>query len=284
MEGFRQYLIAEQINDFFNEKAISPKEARREVRNIDDLYSKEAKELYKNLIDTINSSNYSKTIDFIDDITSDKKLKFILGLGFGGRLADMDLKIKEMPLNVKDLIPTQNEIGVDETFKFILDGKNIEYCFQTPAVIKKPIVVFNSKYIIDGHHRWSEIYITNPNAKVDVVNITGNLSPINALKVFQCTIASNLGKVIRTAKKGKNLLELSKNEISKYCDEISQESRNKFSAYGIYDAEHYLLNNCLEMQKNNKPITNAPPRTEMPQTSKDPNLFFDLENGVTKIH
>ncbi len=284
MEGFRQYLISEQINDFFNEKAISPKEAKREARDINDLYSKEARELYKNLIDTINSSKYSKTIDFIDDITSDKKLKFILSLGFGGRLADMDLKIKEMPLNVKDLIPTQNEIGVDETFKCILEGKNIEYCFQNPAVIKKPIVVFNSKYIIDGHHRWSEIYITNPNAKVEAVNITGNLSPINALKVFQCTIASNLGKVIRTTKKGKNLLELSKNEISKYCDEISQESRNKFSAYGIYDAEHYLLNNCLEMQKNNKPITNAPPRTEMPQTSKDPNLFFDLENGVTKIH
>jgi len=284
MKSFRQYLIFEQIEDFFNEKAISPKEARKEAREIDDLNSKQAKELYKNLIDTINSSKYSKTIDFIDDISKDKKLKFILSLGFGGRLADLNLKINEMSLNVRDLIPTQNEIGVDETFKYILQGKNIEYCFQNPAVIRKPIVVFNSKYIIDGHHRWSEIYITNPNAKVDVVNISGNLSPINALKVFQCTIASNLGKVIRTSKKGKNLLDLSKNEISKYCDEISQEARNKFNAYGIYDVEHYLLSNCLEMQKNNEHIDNAPPRTEMPQTSKDPDLFNDLENGVTKIH
>ena len=169
MKDFKHY--------FLSEKAISPKEARREASDI-DMYSSDVRELYKNLIGIINSSKYSKTIDFIDDISKDKKLKFILSLGFGGKLADMNLKIKEMSLNVKDLIPTQNEIGVDETFKFIIDGKNIEYCFQNPVVIRKPIVVFNSKYIIDGHHRWSEIYITNSNAKVDVVNIVGNLSPI----------------------------------------------------------------------------------------------------------
>ena len=34
------------------------------------------------------------------------------------------------------------------------------------------------------------------------------------------------------------------------------------------------------MQKNNKPIKNAPDRGDMPQTSEDPDLFNDLDSGV----
>ena len=44
-----------------------------------------------------------------------------------------------------------------------------------------------------------------------------------------------------------------------------------------------VLNNCLNMKVNNTPILNAPNRGEMPQTSKDPDLFKDLKSGISKI-
>ena len=39
---------------------------------------------YDELIDTIRKSSYTKSIDFIDDIIKEPKLKFLLSLGFGG--------------------------------------------------------------------------------------------------------------------------------------------------------------------------------------------------------
>lgn len=271
------------FKDLVLEKSISVKDAKHQSKEIEvGKVDSKAKKLYNDIIDTINSSKYNKAVDFVDNISADSKLKFILSLGFGGVFADLDLKIQEKDINVKDLIPMQNEIGTEETFKFILSGKNIESCFSTPAVIKKPIVTLNSKYIIDGHHRWSEIYITNIDAKAHCINIQGNLSPINALKAIQCTIGSNLGHLIKTEKKGKNLLDMSKNEIYSYVKNLSKDAENKFKLFGVYNPINYIVNNCLEMQKNNRPINSAPPRNTMPQTSKDPDLFDDLENGVQK--
>ena len=275
MMNFKEFLLSE--------KAITVKDAKQRAKDIEiKKVDKKAKKLFNDLLDTINSSKYNKTVDFIDEISADPKLKFILSLGFGGEFADLDLKIEEKSTPVKNLIPLQNEIGTDETFKFIFSGKNIDNCFENPAVIKKPIVTLNSKYIIDGHHRWSEIFITNPKANVQCIDIVGKISPLNALKAIQCTIASNLGHVVKTSKKGKNLLELSKGEISKFVKQVSLEAREKFNNYHISDCEHYLLKNCLEMQKNNQPIKDAPVRDIMPQTSKDPDLFSDLDKGITK--
>ena len=50
------------------------------------------------------------------------------------------------------------------------------------------------------------------------------------------------------------------------------------------DVIDFLVKNAIALKANNSPILNAPKRGEMPQTSKDPDLFNDLENGVTKIH
>ena len=185
-----------------------------------DLKKKTNQEIYDELIDMLSNKDYEDSVDFIEDIIKDPKLKFILGLGFGGEYADTDLSISKNVKPVNILIPTQNTIGTEETLKHICqDVKNAENVFKDVSVIKKPIVTFKSVFIVDGHHRWSEIYALNKDAKIECINIDGDLSPISVLKAIQATIGSNLGTLNRKEVKGSNMFDMSEKEISKYLED-----------------------------------------------------------------
>lgn len=244
-------------------------------------------ETYNTLIDMLSVKPYNKSVDLINDVVKDKKLKFILGLGFGGKLANVKLNLEKRNIPVKRLIPTQKEIGFEETLKYIKDGKNIEKAFADIALIKHPIVTFQGNFIIDGHHRWSEIYVTNRNAIIECVNIEGDLSPVEMLKAVQATIGSNIGSLNFKKCNGLNLLKCSKKQIQDYLKDISENALTKLKKFtGIktdFEVIDYLVNNAISLKLNNSPILNAPKRELMPQTSKDSKLFKDLNTGVTKI-
>lgn len=263
----------------------SPAEVKK-LKN-DAKSEKSNKEIYNELISMLTGKSYSDSIEFIDEIVKDDKLKFILSLGFGGEFSNTKLKLEKKNISVKRLIPMQNEIGFEETLKFIKEGKNVEKCYENPVMIKHPIVTFQGNFIVDGHHRWSEIYVTNREAFVECVNIDGNLSPIEILKAVQATIGSNTGDLKLKSTKGENLLKSSEKKIKEYLSDISESAKEKISKYAnIKENEviDFLVKNAIALKANNSPILNAPKRGEMPQTSKDPDLFNDLENGVTKIH
>ncbi len=235
---------------------------------------------YNKLIDMIRGKDYEDSVDYIQDIVKDPKLKFILSLGFGGELADVKLKLQRTTIPVFKLLPSQNEIGFGETLKYACEGKNTEKCFSNPVIIKKPIVTFQRTFIIDGHHRWSEIYVTNPKAVVECINIEGNLSPISMLKAVQATIASNTGGIIRKDIDGKNLYDSSEAEIRAYVDKNANTQKlEKF----MDDPVDQIVKNCVLLRANNHPILGAPERGDMPQTSKDPSLFSDLKKGVSDV-
>ena len=249
--------------------------------NIED--NPEAMKVYNKMIELIQDKDYDETVDFVDEIVKDPKLKFLLSLGFGGDFSNLKLKLKKTNIPAKRLIPTQNEIGTDETLKYLVQGKDIDVCFEKSTIVKKPIVTFQGTFIIDGHHRWSQIFVTNPDANIVCIDITGNLSPLSMLKAVQCTIGSNTGKLIRKDIQGKNLYNTTEKELRKYFkDNLSDTVRENLLKY-YEDPEGSLVQNVIQLQKNNKPILNAPDRGEMPQTSKDPELFGDLENGVTEV-
>lgn len=236
--------------------------------------------VYDELIDMLRDKKYDDSMDFMQDLVKDPKLKFILSLGFGGELADVKLKLERIVIPVFKLLPSQSEIGFGETLKYTCSGKNLEACFSTPAIIKKPIVTFQRTFIVDGHHRWSEIYVSNPQAKVECINIEGNLSPISMLKAVQATIASNTGTLIRKDIEGENLYDASEGAIKNYIkNHVDMEKLQKF----YNDPVEELTKNCLKLKINNPPILGAPQRGDMPQTSKDPELFKDLKKGVTDI-
>lgn len=251
------------------------------TKNIED--NPEAMKVYNKMIELIQDKDYDETVDFVDEVVKDPKLKFLLGLGFGGDFSNLKLKLKKTNIPAKRLIPTQNEIGTDETLKYLVQGKDIDVCFDKTTIIKKPIVTFQGTFIIDGHHRWSQIFVTNPDANIVCIDITGNLSPLSMLKAVQCTIGSNTGKLIRKDIQGKNLYDTTEKELRKYFqDNLSDTVRDNLLKY-YEDPEGSLVQNVIQLQRNNKPILNAPDRGEMPQTSKDPELFGDLENGVTEV-
>ena len=249
--------------------------------NIED--NPEAMKVYNKMIELIQDKDYDETVDFVDEIVKDPKLKFLLSLGFGGDFSNLKLKLKKTNIPAKRLIPTQSEIGTDETLKYLVQGKDIDVCFEKSTIVKKPIVTFQGTFIIDGHHRWSQIFVTNPDANIVCIDITGNLSPLSMLKAVQCTIGSNTGKLIRKDIQGKNLYNTTEKELRKYFkDNLSDTVRENLLKY-YEDPEGSLVQNVIQLQRNNKPILNAPDRGEMPQTSKDPELFGDLENGVTEV-
>lgn len=251
------------------------------TKNIED--NPEAMKVYNKMIELIQDKDYDETVDFVDEIVKDPKLKFLLSLGFGGDFSNLKLKLKKINIPAKRLIPTQSEIGTDETLKYLVQGKDIDVCFEKTTIIKKPIVTFQGTFIIDGHHRWSQIFVTNPDANIVCIDITGNLSPLSMLKAVQCTIGSNTGKLIRKDIQGKNLYNTTEKELRKYFkDNLSDTVRENLLKY-YEDPEGSLVQNVIQLQRNNKPILNAPDRGEMPQTSKDPELFGDLENGVTEV-
>ena len=130
-------------------------ESPAEVKKLkDDVKSdKSQKEIYNELISMLTGKSYSDSIEFIDEIVKDEKLKFILSLGFGGKFSNTKLKLEKKNISVKRLIPLQNEIGFEETLKFIKEGKNVEKCYEDPVMIKHPIVTFQGNFIVDGHHR-----------------------------------------------------------------------------------------------------------------------------------
>ena len=250
------------------------------TKNIED--NPEAMKVYNKMIELIQDKDYDETVDFVDEIVKDPKLKFLLSLGFGGDFSNLKLKLKKTNIPAKRLIPTQNEIGTDETLKYLVQGKDIDVCFEKTTIVKKPIVTFQGTFIIDGHHRWSQIFVTNPDANIVCIDITGNLSPLSMLKAVQCTIGSNLGKLIRKDIQGENLYDVSESKIKKYLEAIPEKVLENLREY-YTDPIESLTKNVIQMQRNNTPILNAPNRGEMPQTSKDPELFGDLENGITEV-
>lgn len=271
------------FRELFESNASDLKDLKSDAKDIDiSNPGKDAKDLYNSLIDMLKSKDYKETVGFIDDLVKDEKLKFILSLGFGGKFADLKLKLNKTTIKAYKLIPTQNEIGLGETLKYLKTGKNADLYFSNLAIIKKPIVTFQGTFIIDGHHRWSEIYAGNPDANLECIDISGNLSPISMLKAVQATIGSNIGKLITKDVEGKNLFKCSKSEIQNFLSDMPQETIDKFKKY-YSDPVSQIVSNCLELKTNNTPILNAPKRGDMPQTSKDPELFNDLKKGISKI-
>ena len=131
---------------------------------------------------------------------------------------DEALSVEEgRPVAAKDLTPTQKDIDFDKSF-----GDQMVNKWDPPAtaaalntgVIRLPspggaipVLTYNNEYILDGHHRWSQVMMTNPDGKMAVSNLAGPAlkSEEAALKATQLAIAALAGNVV-TKDTGTNLL------------------------------------------------------------------------------
>ena len=215
--------------------------------------------------------------------TDAKDPKFIAAVKAGrwdGSKDDEKLEF-EAPkfVSVKQLIPTQNEIDMSKSASYQLSGKdpNTKNILEGKSVtIVSPIVILDNKYVIDGHHRWSQVYLMNPDAKIEVMNINSKkkVGPITILKAVQMSIAAATGKVPTAKVEGKNLMVVPEKECKEYLTEhISDVTldlmKETKKAEDKESAVEYIWKNIEEMRAHNAPIENAPSRDVMPQTDTD---------------
>ncbi len=207
-------------------------------------------------------------------IASDPKVQAVLKAGqTDADPKDEVVKYSTKQLKVTGLLPTQNEIGFDQSIENIITDQygSLESILKGKANVGGPIVTYQGKYVIDGHHRWSQVYAANPNASMEAIDLQGNLKPTEMLKVVHAAIAADIGKVPSSNPKGINILNgVSEKQVTDKVDEkLTDKAKGVWAANGYKDnkaiADH-IYKNLQSLINKNKPVPGAPGRKDMPQT------------------
>ena len=272
-------------------------------------YLMEAKELtpeqqsrLDELKDLLEGESYEVVVNKLNEMLKDPRLSAIIEDAFGGPLAEVELKMTNKQISAASLTPTQNEIDFSKSIKYGL-GENaktfMDKVFNPPVELGIPIITYNGSFIIDGHHRWSQVCCFNRKAKMNVIDFEGDMSPAEFLKAVQGSIAATMlakGEKkpqlpISVVKPGMNLLDMSPAEFKKNIEEdITDYCVEALSKYvkSVTDkdsAVKYLVKNSKALKNNNQPIHGASARPYMPQTDKveprpDDNINKDLKDRM----
>jgi hypothetical protein len=228
----------------------------------------------------LKGKNYPDYVETLNKMLDDPKAKTLLEDGFGGELGDTKFVFSVKNISPKVLRPTQNEIDVDKSIKHALTKPdNLKNDFSKEVIIANmPLVTFRGNYVIDGHHRWAEGAMINPEGKMVCFDYDANISPIQMLKAVQGNIAATLAQregdqdIPSGKTTGPNLYdkEWDKNKVREYVkgkltDECEKELSKHIDTNNVID---YLVENIMSVKNNNYPEDNAPSRGEMPQTDK----------------
>ena len=137
----------------------------------------------------------------------DPKFQRFLNMGiakFDGDATDDVVSVdREASIPVKDLAPTQNQIGIKDSLGWLAENKPDQFGEIAElgpggeADIGGRIITANGKYVVDGHHRWSMVYFINPEANIPTYNfnVPGLKDGAGALKLAQLAIAAVDGEI-----------------------------------------------------------------------------------------
>jgi len=141
-----------------------------------------------------------------------------------GKPDDEKIKIEDGTATASDLIPTQSEIGSGQSLDDQIGDKfgNLDRALKGGMLSSKsgefPILTFGGKYILDGHHRWSQFLATNPDATVNIANISApdvNNSD-EALALAHIILVSLYGKSPTKPFEGENLITKNAEWVEEY--------------------------------------------------------------------
>ncbi len=198
----KDQMIFENFRKFVNEIAMAQgKEKESEA----DAYQAHASrptpvgrgmEKQKKVFQDLISKEYTTFVKELGQKIDDPKFREFLNMGVeDGDLADDKIDVKTGPIPVKDLRPTQSQIGLADSLGWVSKNKPQqagETATSETADVGGPIITANGKYIVDGHHRWSQVFLLNPNASIPAVDfqIGGNPDAKKVLKLTQLAIAA----------------------------------------------------------------------------------------------
>lgn len=263
-------------------------------------------------------ANYTAFISALASSASDPKVQAFIAAGKLDKDENDDkFTFNKTELAVSGLKPTQNEIDVDKSLAWPLKKSKtfIEYvkgAGQT-FTLGGPIVTYAGTYVIDGHHRWSQLYACNKDAKISAIDITvEGLEPLDVLKAVQAAIAVQTKSVPTQSVKGLNLMTIDKGGLKSWMDsfnaspaffadvgadadamkimqsvagtvqteaaDVSEEDYLKAQTL----VEDFIWVNVQDMQTNSKPVSGAPKRDLMPQTD-NVDWMAPLEAGLIDI-
>lgn len=113
---------------------------------------------------------------------------------------EVKYEAKEANIPVSELYPTQSEIDIVNSAKWVdadkLNNGAIKAIFTEKDFGKNfgcPVLVYNDgskKWIIDGHHRWSQVALLNPEGGLACLVVNGKEKVQDFLKVTQGAMAS----------------------------------------------------------------------------------------------
>ena len=151
-----------------------------------------------------------------------KVQKFLMSAKEDGDLTDDKIEISgPYYLPVKSLNATQNEVFLDKSIKWPMqnDATQIHSWILNGYVDSMPAIITSAnKYIIDGHHRWSQAYCFNKNAKIKVFNINFDSNNVeDILKKIHIGIAASVKNVPLEDKGGEsNLFKIQEAELNNW--------------------------------------------------------------------
>jgi len=279
-----------------------------------------------NQVDQIIKLPYQQFVTKLSSVASDPKVQAVLQHGLkDGEPNDEKVQITEMAIPVTKLKPTQNEIDINGSLKWAIASVDslMNLLSDDVKVLGKPIVTANNgTLVIDGHHRWSQAYCINPEAKMKAINLNIQGASAGAyLKVTQMAIAVDIKKVPTQTVQGINLLDssLSKETILNYVlnkapKQVLIECANKNSELykaiqakigGSVNAKpqslqeqdadansiqaganlltQLIYNNVLKMRKTSQPVKPASKRDFMPQTDDAKNWTQIASSGMVNF-
>lgn len=200
---------------------------RRNIRSERDLYNwlfeqeeAEAEQgpdpLTAEKIQKLWAMPYAQFVAELPKMIQDKKVRAFLMAGRkDGDETDESVKTSNANVKGSALFPTQSEIDL---------GKSVGYAFaNTDAVAGfykggawkggDPIIIAGGKFVIDGHHRWSQATAFNPDITLSCINIDVP-DPVMALKMTQAAIAMKTGNVpSQKVDPGMNVLAMAPEQI-----------------------------------------------------------------------
>ena len=217
-------------------------------------------------------------------------------------LANSALTITYGSADVADMVPTQNEIDLAKTLKNTLqDPASIQTFFDggviTPFGDAPVITADDGTYIVDGHHRWSAIYLINPYAQVITVDVGYVPNPQAALKETQIGIVAQLGYLKVSPGGGINVYTVDRTvfnvEVNGWIttgdkkDEVLAVFRENLGipdsateAEQLHAIDNYVWTNVERMRALNPYIPGATNREVMPQAGPLTPILAYMGSGL----
>jgi hypothetical protein len=211
----------------------------------------------------------------------DPKIEAILNLGKSdGLTSDEVINVQDnASYSCRDLFPTQSQIGLQDSLAWLAknkpEGAAALIKGDTSTFNENRILTANGKYILDGHHRWSQVFLFNPDAKIPAVNLViPGYDEKQLLKIIQLAIKATYNDILmKPANSETDIFDdtkMSEKQIREKLPELMGEKMTGIAktAYGLKtDEEVYdkITKNAVEL-KAKKPA-DAPARDFMPQPS-----------------